>query len=146
MRKEVILAIIAGGFLGVIIAFGFWRANVALKTPPQDEITTSENTQNDTQVNLTIASPTIDSVVGDTPLLLTGLTTPNSIVIVSAEKQDYTTLSDNSGNFSQEVDLIGGVNEIATFAFDENQNKSEDRLLVVYSTAFFKTDTQTTDQ
>src|SRR5258706_9094544 len=62
MRKEIFFAIIAGGGLGLLIAFGIWRANVMLK--PRDSKSTSTSTKAPTatsfqsgDLKIVIASP-----------------------------------------------------------------------------------------
>lgn len=137
MRKEIIFAILAGLVLGVIIAFGVWRANTVLKSETSDG---SIETLNDSSLSsqssgLTVASPETDDVITESPILVSGLTQPNSWVILSGETEDYILQADTSGNFEQEVALAGGVNQIIIRSVSEDQAK-ETILRVVYSTEF----------
>jgi len=133
MRKEVLFAILVGGLIGVVIAFGFWRANSALDTT-QEVATTPEITKKTEEINITLAKPADTSIISTSSTTITGLTRANSIVIISAEKEDYITKSTSEGEFEQEIDLVGGVNEIAVFSFDEEGQMAQEKMLLVYST------------
>lgn len=137
MRKEVLLAILAGGIFGLIIAFGIWRLNSSLEsTNLSTESTPPPTTVDDSGV--TIAKPTDGKVVTDSSIEISGVTKSNSHVIVSSESEDFYSQSDTSGEFSVEVDLDGGLNTLAIFVFDENGLVSETSLEIVYSSEFDK--------
>ncbi len=142
MRKEFIIAVISGISLGLIFAFGIWRVNKAFK---KDEFTSkitetpiqSEN-KTDEKIELTVIKPEEDDIVSQTPLKISGLTKPNTTLIISAEKNDYILQTSTDGSFEQEIDLIGGVNEII-FAYLDNENLTKtESLRIVYSTEFEK--------
>lgn len=133
MRKEVIFAILAGLVFGLIIAFGVWRANVALR--PGDDSTTQESPPpSQTDFGITIAKPQELQVVTTSPTVLSGVTKPNVMVVISAEDEDYTVTADENGEFEIDVDVAGGVNEIIIVAFDENGDTVEEKFVLVYST------------
>lgn len=143
MRKEILFAIIAGALFGAVLAFGIWRANVALK-PEEPETVQEEIVSNDeiidsiTELKLTIAKPETYEVITKSPMQLNGATKPESWVVVSAEEEDYIFQPTDSGEFTQEVELTGGVNQIIINAYDGDGNFASQNLLVIYSTEFSK--------
>lgn len=138
MRKEVIYALIAGAFMGIIIAFGVWRANSAFK--PNGNIT-NEGVPSPTQpsqLGITIAKPDNLSVITSNPVEISGLTVPGSWVVISLGENDYIFKSKSDGTFSQEVTLTGGVNQLQVSAVDQKGEISGSNLTLVYSTEFSK--------
>lgn len=139
MRKEILFAILAGVTFGLIIAFGVWRANVALRpdgvstTAPED---TSSAVQRD--FGITIAKPQDYQVITASPAILTGISNPNIWIVVSAEEEDYVAKTDESGEFEIEVDVIGGVNEVIITAFDTDGAEAQEKLILVYSSELAK--------
>src|SRR3990167_3654396 len=142
MRKEVILAIISGGVLGALIAFGIWRANNSSKnTERQAAVTSGSDTNFETAQpisvpRLTLATPANDVVVTESSVAVSGLTQPGNIIIVSGENEDLAQVSSSTGAFETNIDLIGGLNEIKVLAFDKDKKVDETKLKVVYSTEF----------
>ena len=136
MRKEVLFAILAGLSLGLVIAFGVWRANIALspKNPDQSEASPTPKPE----FAITLASPSDLDVFTENPVTLSGITKANAFVAVSTEEEDYTTQADTKGSFEIEVELIGGVNQIVMTAFDEKGSEVTQKLLLVFSTKVAK--------
>lgn len=142
MRKEFIIAIIFGISIGVIVAFGIWRANTALKS--DDFILLSEDDQiqneavSENGAQLTIIRPEENDVITSSPVTVSGITKPTTVLIISAENKDYIVKTDEDGSFEQDVDLVGGVNEIL-FAHQENGDTTLTKSLkLIYSTEFEK--------
>lgn len=146
MRKEIIFAVLAGIFLGVVVAFGVWRANSSLnQTEPSENFSTSEqnvedstNNNNTDGVDIALTKYENGDVVTESPVTISGITKANSLVIISAEDEDYSATSDNKGEFSVDVDLNGGINDLIIKSFDENGNSKEEDLRLVYSSEFAK--------
>ncbi|MEK7497434.1 MAG: hypothetical protein AAB656_00775 [Patescibacteria group bacterium] len=136
MRKEVIFAILAGATLGLIIAFGIWRANTAIK--PLLTPSPAPSSEPATAVDLSIAKPDNQSVVTTSTVTIEGITLPDSQVAISGESKNYAVQATNKGSFSQKVELIGGLNEIKVFTFDKNGSSKQKTLLLVYSSEFAK--------
>jgi len=140
MRKEVIIAIVAGIAFGVILAFGIWRANSALKEEVTTEIVESEvvSTPSPTpdELDIALARPTNYDVLTSSPSVITGVTQPDSWIIVSGEVKDYYLKSDDTGKFEQEVEFVGGVNQLIITAYKQDGKSVTDNLLIVYSTEF----------
>ena len=146
MRKEFIIAIISGITIGVVVAFGIWRANSALKS--ENSQVAKEETPNPQEnlspdgVQLTIIKPEENDVITSSPVRVSGITKPQSIIIISAEQDDYIIRSGEDGSFEQDVNLTGGVNEIL-FALSDNGDSTQTRMLrIIYSTEFAKEESE----
>src|SRR3989344_60915 len=141
MRKELIIAIIAGIIVGLTIAFGVWRANSALK---KVKVVTKEPTSLDQKRSvsqngsskITLATPEVQDVISQNPTKVSGITLKDALVVVSSEEEDYILKTNSSGSFEQEVELIGGINQLIVASFDESEGKSEQELTVIFSTEF----------
>ena len=136
MRKEVVFAIIAGLGLGLVIAFGAWRANQVLS--PTDTNKAESSPTPKPEFGITLAAPPPFSVLTDTPTSLTGVTKANTFVVVSGEEDDYLTVADSKGSFEQSIDLIGGTNSLVVAAFDEKGSEVSQKVLLLFSTEFEK--------
>ena len=136
MRKEVIWAVVAGITFGLVIAFGVMRVNSTLK--PKGESTQASPTPQATpgEFRITLDKPENEDVITSDSVTVSGLTKPESIVVISGEEADYITKSNSQGLFSDEVTLISGVNQIKITAFGEGNSQSTQKVLVVYSSAF----------
>jgi hypothetical protein len=139
MRKEIIFAILAGITFGLIIAFGVWRANVALRpdgastTAPED---TSDAVQGD--FGITIAKPLDYQVITTSSTVITGISKPGAWIVISAEEEDYVEKTDENGEFEIKVDVVGGINEIIITAFNNDGAEIQEKLTLVYSSEFTK--------
>lgn len=140
MRKEVIAAVVTGIILGVIVAFGVWRANIALKPESQrqsESPSPSPSEQAQTrEFGLTIAKPEQNQVITQSPLSVSGITRAGSWVTISGEEEDYIIQADDKGEFIEEIELTGGVNQLVVTAFNEEGEETSQNLTLVYSTEF----------
>jgi hypothetical protein len=140
MRKEILVAIIAGVFFGAILAFGIWRANSALTT--EDKQSQAQNFQDskfpETELKITLASPEDFDVITQSPTKISGITKPNIWIAISGEEEDHVLKADGEGAFEQEVELVGGINQLLVYAFDENDASIQLNLTLVFSTEFTK--------
>lgn len=146
MRKEVIFAIFAGIVFGLVIAFGVWRTNSALKSKeanstqaeassPQGQ--TTDKTPKE-QLTLSLAKPQDYDVITQNPVEISGVTKPNSWVVISGEDDDYLTKSDSTGAFSENVTLSAGTNLVKVFAIDDAGKSVNQEINLVYSSEFAK--------
>jgi hypothetical protein len=150
VRKEALIAVFIGCLLGLIITFGIRRANSALNQAGQsdlqtaDENTSSSDSDTPTSVPspnqevksiLTISSPDNNSLTDQNKVTITGTTTPSATVVISDSEADQITTSDAKGNFSQDITLSGGPNQISIYSFDAQGNQTTKTLNIVYSTA-----------
>jgi len=141
MRKEIIFAIIVGVFVGAVLAFGVWRVNLTLKNGDEssDQIANpvqeSVNPQ-EIELKITLSGPEDFDVITQNPTVINGLTRPNSWVVISGEEEDHIFKSDNGGVFEIEIDLVGGVNQLVMYAFDDSNTSEKQEITLVYSSEF----------
>jgi hypothetical protein len=142
MRKEVLIAIVAGVLFGVILAFGIWRANSALKEKSTSEQISPETTLPVTPIpndfDIALAKPNEYDVITSSPTVISGVTQPDSWVIVSGNDEDFYLKSDETGKFDQEVELTGGVNQFIITSYNQEGKSVSENLLIVYSTELLK--------
>src|SRR3972149_3789509 len=140
MRKEIIIAIAAGVLLGLTVAFGVFRANSALK---KNKVETKEFASPDQSKlpkqngsKITLATPEAEDVIIQNPVKVAGITLKDALVIISSEDEDLLLKADSLGSFEQEVELLGGINQLIVASEDESEGKFEQKLTVVFSTEF----------
>lgn len=145
MRKEPVIAIIAGLFLGGIITFGIWRTNTAFERSPEKESTSASKPRDtktykdEPQTNgLILSQPEDLEVVVEPTVRISGLTKANSYVVISSEEEDYIIRTDEKGGFEENVKLKGGLNQIVLKAIDTEGNTTDKTIRVVYSSEFDK--------
>ena len=142
MKKEVVFAILSGSVLGLIIAFGVWRANIALKstiskaTAKPQTVQVIKSAQN--EFNFTIASPKNLSIATTSTAKITGISKPESQVVVVAQTEDTISKTDAKGGFEVKADLSGGLNILKIVSFDPLNGLSQENLTLVYSSEFAK--------
>ncbi|KKR30239.1 MAG: hypothetical protein UT61_C0010G0012 [Candidatus Woesebacteria bacterium GW2011_GWA1_39_8] len=144
MRKEVIFAIFAGILFGLVIAFGVWRTNTALKSREGNAIQTEnadsqilvKNQDGLTELTLSLAKPQQNDVFVQSPVEISGVTKPNVWVVISSENDDYLLKSDETGAFTDNIELVSGTNLITVFAIDDAGKTVNQSLNLVYSTEF----------
>jgi len=134
MRKELFWAGIIGISFGLIIAFGAWRITLTNSTVTQTPSPTPR--PHTSEFKITLDKPEDKDVVTESHVTVSGITKALTWITVSGEKGDYIVQSDESGVFSQDVDLTGGVNQIKVTAFDPQGTQSIQKVLVVYSSTF----------
>lgn len=140
MRKEVILAIVIGFALGLVITFGVWTANQALKekkveTPTTSETTPPTGTPPAATFILDITSPEDGALVNEAKVMVSGRTQPDSTITITSEKGEDIVLAGADGTFANEVNLLNGTNEITITAFNLEGEEVTKTINLVYSTA-----------
>lgn len=138
MRKEILIAIAFGIFIGIIVAFGVWRANSALKT--KNEIVTQNPSQSmpspqSEEFKITLAEPEEMDVKTSSPILVSGITKVNSFVVLSSDNEDFI-IQNPTGSFEQEIKPLGGINQILVVAFDTEGKRSEVLRTIAFSAEF----------
>ena len=140
MRKEVVLAIIIGIILGAIILYGI---KIADQSVTDNQATDSAQTKNNSTITpvptpantVIITSPTDHFVSFTTPITLKGQTKPQTVVAITADSDENIVKSDDQGNFSSSINLIGGQNTItATSIFPDNSTSSAS-ISIIYTTS-----------
>ena len=136
MRKEVILAVIAGITLGLVIAFGSWRLAKTIKNNAP-KITKKETPVISRKFGITLDKiNNLDVLTSDS--LIRGLTLPNSSVVVLTQESDFYIKSDENGEFETEIKLPGGLSQINVIAFNDSGESSQLKVNLVYSSEFSK--------
>jgi len=139
MKKEVFIAIIIGFILGLIITFGIYRANQALKqqktTKPTIAPTAIPSPPAPEKINLEISKPENNLVIQEKKVTVSGQAEPKTAIAFLAENYEDLVLSDEKGLFSAEIPLVGGANRIKVIALAPDGQKQEKTITLVYSTA-----------
>lgn len=142
MKKEILIAIIIGFILGLVITFGIWTANKSLQESSQTQTTGNNESQpivtettEEGQISLIISSPENNALVNQEKIEIVGQTVAQATVIILYEEGQEVFQSDEKGEFTQEITLVGGANEIKITAFDEEGNETNKTLNLVYSSA-----------
>jgi len=143
MKKEVLVAILAGFALGLIITFGFYRASRSLKQkfPDATPAPTQTETPSSSQT-LTIKEPTNEAVVATDSIVVTGTTSPNSLVAIVATADAAAAAADELGNFAADIELDAGINDLIIQAFSTSGEAAQEELTVVFSTQFAPAETE----
>jgi len=144
MKKEILIAIAIGFILGLVITFGIWTANKSLQQNNKTQktevgenqpIVTETSSTEDGQIPLTISSPEDNSLVDQEKIEIVGKTKAGATIVILYEKGEEVFQADEQGEFSQEITLVGGANEIKITVFDTEGNEANQSLNLVYSTA-----------
>lgn len=142
MRKELLWAIIIGVSFGLVIAFGAWRVRSSVSLKADNPAVTPSPAPVPGQLKIAINKPGNLDVVTESPTGVTGITKPLTWVVVSTDKEDYITQSQNDGTFSLDIDLSPGLNHIKASSLNTQGSVSSQDILAVYS-EFFKDGTAT---
>lgn len=150
MRKEVVLAIVFGFFLGLLIVGGIWWTNKnTLNLVPESEnlsqpqADSQENTPSpavdqsgtDQVIFLDIDSPEEGEIVDQDEIRVVGKTVPGAVVVLIYPEGETIAVANDQGDFEATALLVGGANEIKITVYDQQGNQTETLLTVVYSTA-----------
>ena len=141
MKKEILIAIIIGFILGLIITFGIWTANKSLKNGVQNKQKTEENlptptpSQNEEGIFLEITSPLNNDIISKEDITIEGQTKPQAVIAIIYQEGEELIQADSQGNFSADITLVGGANEIQISAYDDQNNEAKKTLDLIYSTA-----------
>ena len=139
MRKETVLAIVAGVSIGLITAFGIWRVTTAIKkNATESEIANTPVSVPDKDFSFVIANLSDFDVVTQSPMTINGMTKPLSNIIISTFENDFFGTSKEDGSFEVKVELPVSLSEIKAVNFDSDGNSSETNIKIVFSEEFKK--------
>lgn len=143
MRKEVLFAVLAGSFLGLVIAFGIYRANLSMNRSGSN--TSSKETPPPVAgLSIAVDKPEDEDLLTDTPVAFSGITKAGVWTVVSSEDTDYLTKSLDDGTFKLNADLTGGTNQVIVSAIDAQGAIAQQKFTVVFSSEFAKNLVQAT--
>lgn len=153
MIKEFLVAITMGLLLGFGLTGGYFAFNKSKNTttspnptPTISDITdtgeitgsatpTTGDTQSTSSHQITIDSPINNSIVNTAKVTIKGSTSAKSTIIITTPVKIINSSADNAGNFSIEIDLESGANNITIDSINEADNQAQTKLLITYSTA-----------
>ncbi|NCN51092.1 MAG: hypothetical protein GW762_01580 [Candidatus Pacebacteria bacterium] len=138
MKKEVILAILIGLGMGLFITYGVYRVKSSIATPQVTDLeqaTDASPTTTATPALIAIHNPEHGKVQSESTITVTGTTTENAYVVLFVNDDDSISTSDDTGNFSFEVDLEDGVNYITVHVVKNDGTTATDERIVIVSDA-----------
>jgi hypothetical protein len=136
MRKEIAWVVIIGIVLGLVMAFGVYRINSSAGKNSASPEPSSSPKPGNPELSITLDKPEDNDVVTLSSVTVSGITKSLAWIAVSGEKDDYIIQASDSGIFSQDVNLIPGINQIKLTAFDSAGQENASKVLVVYSSSF----------
>jgi len=137
MQKEVLLAIFVGFLIGLLLTFGIWKANQAIKStgiPTPSIIQEEESVPEIIKPTLSILSPPNELLTKEGKITLKGSYAPDSLIAIIYEKGEKIINTDEKGAFETELNLILGENQIEIYAFTKEGEEAQQILTIVYST------------
>jgi hypothetical protein len=146
MFKEIIVAIIIGGILGLGITGGYLtmqrkdqptnKNNSVITEPTLIPTSTNQQPNNQEKDNsITITSPENNALISTSKTTISGTTTPNSNIIIATTSETFTGKSDDKGRFEISVILDSGLNIIKISSIDSENNQKDTSINITYSTA-----------
>lgn len=139
MKKEVIIAVVAGLILGLIITMGIYTANRSIseqKNKParqnQSLPSLAPNLANAKTLNLT--SHENYDLVDQDDIVLAGVAWPKAVVALLTENGNQLAEADAEGIFSFNARLIKGFNEVTVIASDDTGSTQSQTIILTYST------------
>jgi hypothetical protein len=144
--RELIVAIVTGFILGLIVTYGVWTANQAVKqkqqslSPVPTSTTNNEPEEvekvdkNNQTIKLNLAQPQPYTLVNFQAITVSGITNPGNAVFAYGEKNSELVIADQSGQFSTELQLVKGVNYLTVTSVSRQDEQITQTRTVVYST------------
>ncbi len=150
MIKELTIAVI----LGALVGFGATTGLTNMKNKNLDaatgEISTNQTDSGSSDIsqdesvptpttdhNLTITSPSTDTVIDKSDVTIKGQTSPNSTLIIHTGMDTFFPEIDDTGLFSQEIELEAGANLIQISSLSTNEEQIDKEILITFTTAQF---------
>ncbi len=129
MRKEVFFAIIAGVTIGLVVAFGAWKATLVVKNISTSKPSLQKSPLPKTNINLSLDNVSDYDVITESPFKLNGISTPLTDIVISTSEYDYYAKTDQEGAFSVDIELPSGLSELIV---------DSKKFIIVYSSEFKK--------
>lgn len=141
MNKEVIIAIVVGLAFGLIAALTILFApQLFAKLYPKNKNTVQEEIKKskpqepapEVEAELTIEEPEDRLVTNKTPVKLKGVTKPSDKIVVLSLTDEAVVAADDRGEFTVEIDLAEGRNDIQVVAYGKGREPEVKELVVYY--------------
>lgn len=140
MKKEIIVAIIIGFFIGAAAAWSMTHLpkllnGIKIQTstkPPSPAISQIQNTS--ISPDIKIDSPKDESVSDSKSIDVTGSIARGNTILIESLDNQITTQASDSGSFSSKVSLREGANTIYLTVYDQSGNSNTKSLNIYYTT------------
>jgi hypothetical protein len=140
MRKEILLAIFVGMSLGLMITFGIYQGRQNSTTKQNTDsnraiinpVSSDSATLHKDAAELVVNSPEPNLLSKEAEIIVSGMSNPDSFIIIFVNDQEYITNADEAGNFSSKVKLEEGGNLLTVTSLDEDGRQVEKQLSVIY--------------
>ncbi|MCX6794240.1 MAG: hypothetical protein NTY06_04030 [Candidatus Gottesmanbacteria bacterium] len=134
MNKDAILATLIGFAIGLLITGLLLVGPNITKMLPKAKLQTTAPTPTPTpsQFAVTIESPLAEAIENNTDLLVSGVTSPGSTVVVAGSVDDTAVVSQPDGKYAGKITLTEGKNDIIVTSY--RQTKQASQTVTVYYT------------
>lgn len=148
MIKELSLAVIFGLLIGFGLTGTFFYVKKSYKQPksepniiiptlapePNTNQKLSPSPNPSSTPDLEITSPQNNDIVSTSKTSLKGISSPNSLIIITTPLKNYHLYAQASGEFSQSIDLEGGLNAINITSINSEDQENHIEIFVTFST------------
>lgn len=140
MKKEILFAVCLGLIVGLIITFGMYRAQIAMRgssTTNTDLTGSSANpsaTPSSQEDAFPVSEPLDETLTSESSVRVSGKTTPNAAILVLNGNTETVGSADQQGNFSLTVSLTSGANVLLIRSLSDTADPQEVTRTIVYST------------
>lgn len=139
MKKEILVAIIIGFFIGVITALTVTNlpkliSGIKFQTVTQSPTPTISQIQESViNPDINIESPKDESVSDTKSVNISGSTDKNNTVLIESADDQVAEIASDSGRFSTKMNLREGVNTIYLTVYDQSGNSNTKTLNIYYT-------------
>lgn len=138
MKKEVIIAVIAGLVLGLVITMGIYTANRSLNAQRAKKLQQNSPGPSPTPVanakSVSITSWQNFDLTDSADANIAGIAWPGAVVALLTDTGSQMLQADSEGIFSFNIRLIKGFNELSLIASSETTPAVVQNLVLTYST------------
>jgi hypothetical protein len=148
MIKELSLAVIFGLLIGFGLTGTFFYVKQSAQRPkpgpnivvpsPAPETTgnpkLSPTSSPSSTPNLEITSPQNNDIISTGKTTLKGLSSPNSLIVITTPLKNYQLSADSQGEFSQSIDLEAGLNAVNITSINQNDQENHIEIFLTFST------------
>lgn len=119
----------------LVFGLGGLLALYIILNPPQSKNLTSifPVTTQPVSLVLSLHNPEDYTLTFTPEVMLSGTTSPGSVIVLTTDKKDLVLKASSSGSFSVAVKLEGGVNNLTVAAFDGLGNSKSEARTIYYS-------------